>query len=102
MSPSYVSVFILVAVMLLIISEQTRIRRTVRRIQNRKKRGRFSDMKQLIQRFLKKEIEISSVIGAVRGTLSEVSDNAVCIETKKGERVVNIDYIYSVKEVRHK
>ncbi len=89
-------------ILLFIIIMQENHRRTVRRIQNRKKRGRKSTMKQLIERFLNKEVSVASIVGTLRGTLVELSDNAVAIEGKNGTQVVNIDYIYSVKEVKSK
>ena len=86
-------------IVLFIIIMQDNHRRTVRRIQNRKKRGRKSTMRQLIERFLGKEVKVASIVGTLRGVLTELSDNAVLIQCKDGMQVVNVDYIYSVNEV---
>ena len=56
-------------------------------------------MRQLIERFLGKEVKVASIVGTLRGVLTELSDNAVLIQCKDGMQVVNVDYIYSVKEV---
>ena len=56
-------------------------------------------MKQLIEAFIGKEVKIHSIIGTVRGTLKELSDNAVRVETKSGAQIINIDYVYSVNEI---
>ncbi len=102
MNPSMIACLCTLSVLFLVLEEEQRKRRIVRRMQNRKKRGRFSTMRQLIERFLGKEVVISSIIGSVRGVLCELSDNAVAVETKGGTQVVNIDYIYSVKEAKVK
>ena len=86
-------------IVLFIIIMQDNHRRTVRRIQNRKKRGRKSTMRQLIERFLGKEVKVASIVGTLRGVLTELSDNAVLIQCKDGMQVVNVDYIYSVNEI---
>ena len=93
----YVSV---VSLFIIITNEERR--RTVRRIQNRKKRGRTSTMRQLIERFIGKEVSVASILGTLRGVLTELSENAVLIECKGNVQVINVDYIYSVKEVKPK
>ncbi|MBQ2737294.1 MAG: hypothetical protein IJF38_01285 [Clostridia bacterium] len=89
-------------IVLFVIIMQENQRRTVRRIQNRKKRGRTSTMRQLIERFIGKEVSVASIVGTLRGVLTELSENAVLIECKGNVQVINVDYIYSVKEVKPK
>ncbi|MBP3308219.1 MAG: hypothetical protein IJY01_05560 [Clostridia bacterium] len=59
-------------------------------------------MRQLIERFIGKEVSVASIVGTLRGVLTELSENAVLIECKGNVQVINVDYIYSVKEVKPK
>ena len=56
-------------------------------------------MNQLAQRYIGKEVLLDTVAsGNYDGVVKEVVDNAVVLEKKGGETVVNLDYVIRLRE----
>ena len=96
---------LLVAVFLLYIPQKKRRRYVAdrhivkNRIINQKRR---SIMKELVQRFIGKDVYIKLLEGNADGVLKEVTDNGIVLENKNGLQIVNPDYIIKIREYPHK
>lgn len=90
-------VTILLLVMIPITQEQKH-RIITRHIQNKKKKGIKSNMKDFVAAYIDKECLIYTVNGQVGGTVKAVSESALQVETKSGLQVLNIDYVVRIRE----
>lgn len=68
------------------------------RIKNRKKGRNSVIMIELIKKFIDKDCIISTVNSTHTGTIKEVTDTGVLIETQYSKEIVNAEFIISVKE----
>lgn len=96
---SYIPVFILFIIIFVILREDKK--QNIRRIiKKRKKRGTF-DMSDIFNKYIGKDCIVytsNSNLSAIECNVTGVNDNWLCIKTKDGEEVINLDYIVRVKE----
>lgn len=96
---------LLVAVFLLYIPQKKRRRYVAyrhivkNRIINQKRR---SIMKELVQRFIGKDVYIKLLEGNADGVVTEVTDNGIVLDNNGKLQVVNLDYVMKVREYPHK
>lgn len=62
------------------------------------RRERIVIMKELVSRFIEKDVYIKLLDGHADGVVKEVTDNGVVIENKDGLQIVNLEYILKVRE----
>ena len=67
-----------------------------------KKRKEANKMNELIKAYIGKEVIISTGFPSVDGTLVKVEDNWALLETKAGNKTVNLEYISIVQEYPRK
>ena len=80
------------------ITQEQKHRIITRHIQNKKKKGIKSNMKDFVAAYIDKECLIYTVNGQVGGTVKAVSESALQVETKSGLQVLNIDYVVRIRE----
>lgn len=72
-------------------------------IKNRKMDGkRRGEMKELVERFLGKDVYIKMLEGNADGVLKEVTERGIVLENKNGMQVLNLDYIVKIREYPYK
>ena len=59
-------------------------------------------MKELLSRFMEKDVYIKLLDGHADGVVKEVSDNGVVLENKDGLQIVNLEYVMKVREYPYK
>lgn len=59
-------------------------------------------MKELVQRFLEKDVYIKMLEGTADGIVKEVADGGIVLENKNGIQIVNYDYILKIREYPYK
>ena len=59
-------------------------------------------MKELVQRFIGKDVYIKLLEGTADGVVTEVTDNGVVLDNNGKLQVVNLDYVMKVREYPHK
>lgn len=59
-------------------------------------------MKELVQRFIGKDVYIKLLEGNADGVVTEVTDNGVVLDNNGKLQVVNLDYVMKVREYPHK
>ena len=96
---------ILLALILLVIIPQIKRRRrmaAVRHVLNRKKRNKEKiAMKELAQKFIGKECMVYTIASdnsAVNGTIKEITDNGLLIESNGNLQAVNLEYVTRIRE----
>lgn len=98
-SSSWIAIYMpLFIIFLVIIPQQTEVTRSViNRL--RKKRRDFQLDNELIRKFIGKECRIStgSYGSTVVGTITDVKENWIEVQTRKGMELVNADFIHNVK-----
>ncbi|MBQ6018852.1 MAG: hypothetical protein IJL26_01615 [Clostridia bacterium] len=92
----YIAVFL---VLLVVLMQQRRRRRTMRMIRNRRRNTCI--MNELLKSLTGKNCRIYVVesVGSVTGVIAEVSERWVAVDTKKGRKLLNADYIVQAEEV---
>ena len=92
-------VFIPVFLLLLVLLMQRRRRRTMMIIKNRRRGHRV--MNELLKSLVGKNCRIYVVesVGSVTGTVAEVGERWVAVDTKKGRKLLNADYIVQAEEM---
>jgi len=97
--------FILLALLLLMISlwiiRQGRLA-AVKHVLNRKKQNKENHfMKELAQSFIGKECmvyTIASYSSSINGTIKEITDNGLLIDSKGNLQLVNLEYVTRIRE----
>lgn len=96
---SYIPVFILFIIIFVIFREDKK--QNIRRIiKKRKKRG-IVDMSDIFNKYIGKDCIVytsNNNLSAIECNVTGVNDNWLCIKTKDGDEVINLDYIVRVKE----
>lgn len=96
---SYIPVFIIFIVLFIILREENN--RNIRRIiKKRKKRG-ITAMSDIFNRYVGKDCLVYVSNGSsnvIECNVTGVNDNWLCIRTRDGDEVINLDYIVRVKE----
>ncbi len=59
-------------------------------------------MKELVSRFIDKDVYIKLLEGHADGIVKEVTDNGIVIENKDGLQIVNLEYVLKVREYPYK
>ena len=102
LNSSYIIILILfvVAVWLPMINLRRRIRRTLKK--RRKTGGKL--MNELIQNFIGKDCIIACAgLYSYTGKIEEAKENWITLKEKNGtSHLINLDYVYDVKEVKKK
>ena len=68
---------------------------------NKEKNWR-SQMKELAQRFIGKDVYIKLLEGNADGIIKEVTDSGIVLEYKENMQVVNLDYVINIREYPYK
>lgn len=99
---SYIIILILfvIAVWLPMINLRRRIRRTLKK--RRRAGGKL--MNELIQNFVGKECTVACAgLYSYKGTIEQAKENWITLREKDGAaHLINLDYVYDVKEVKKK
>jgi len=66
------------------------------RRKNPKERGQ---MIELARRFVGRKCYIYTINSQLNGTIKEVSESGILVETGKVEEVVNVDYVIRIREI---
>ncbi len=102
MDGSYIAILMLfiIAVWLPTANLYRRIRRTLKK--RRKTGGKL--MNELVQNFIGKECVIAcGGFSSYRGTIEQAKENWIIIKEKNGtSHLINLDYVYDVKEIKKK
>ena len=59
-------------------------------------------MKELVQRFIGKDVYIKLLEGNADGVVTEVTDNGTVLDNNGKLQVVNLDYVMKIREYPHK
>lgn len=59
-------------------------------------------MRELVQRFMDKDVYINLLEGKADGVVKEVTDSGVVLENKEGIQIINLDYIMKIREYPYK
>jgi len=59
-------------------------------------------MKELVERFLEKDVIIKLIEGTADGVVKEVTDKGIVLLNKQGTQVVNLDYVLKIREYPYK
>lgn len=68
----------------------------------RNQEGNRKIMKELVQRFMDKDVYINLLDGKADGVVKEVTDSGIVLENKEGIQIINLDYIIKIREYPHK
>ena len=71
------------------------------RVINNREKGRII-MKELVERFVGKDVYVKLLEGTADGVIREVTDRGIVLENKGGMQIVNLDYIVKVREYPYK
>lgn len=101
MNPAYISIWMMLIIIFMIIPQQIEKRRIKNRIVKRK-RGHKRMTNELVKKYIGCECEIaSSGMTGIVGKITETNENWIEVQTKKGYEVVNLDFIQKIK-IRNK
>ena len=78
------------------------IRHVKYRKNSEQRRKDIAIMKELLSRFMEKDVYIKLLDGHADGVVKEVSDNGVVLENKDGLQIVNLEYVLKVREYPYK
>ncbi len=99
MSTTNYVVFFLVIYLCIILPQQQALRQRRIKISRKRKNREENLMNTLVLNYIGKECVITIPNqGSIAGTIKQVAENWVEIETKEGLEVVNLDYISRVRE----
>lgn len=99
MDSSYIAIWLpIFIVIVLILPQQAAERTAVARLISRKKEGRIAMTNELVKKYIGKHCRITtgSMGINVTGRITEVNENWIEIETKKGKEIVNLDFIQNI------
>lgn len=96
MNPSYIAIFLIIFVILMLQREQKR-HTAARRIIANKKNGE-KKMTVLLNGFEGKEVTLYTLNDSVAGRVVEINDGWVKIDSGKEVSTVNLDYVIRVRE----
>ncbi len=95
MNPAYyIPVFVLFLIYFL--GEQKK-KKILKRLKKRKTED-HKEMIELAKRFLEKECVVDTIEHQVVGTVKEVSDGAILLETESGEQALNLEFVERIRE----
>ena len=93
-------------VILALLRKRRRKPAAIRHVKYRKnseqRRKDIAIMKELLSRFMEKDVYIKLLDGHADGVVKEVSDNGVVLENKDGLQIVNLEYVLKVREYPYK
>ena len=94
----------IIVIFLIIFAEAADVRRIFAAKRRKKKRGLHTMTNALIEKMIGKLCMLStgSWGGGVLGIITSVTDNWVEVETKKGVRLVNADFVTDIAEMKKK
>ena len=78
------------------------IRHVKYRKNSEQRRKDIAIMKELLSRFMEKDVYIKLLDGHADGVVKGVSDNGVVLENKDGLQIVNLEYVLKVREYPYK
>ena len=95
MNPAYY-VPVLVLFLLFFLSEQKK-KKFLKHLKKRKTEDQ-KEMVELAKRFLEKECVVDTIEHQVVGTVREVSEGAILLETESGEQALNLEFVERIRE----
>ena len=96
---------ILLALLLLVvipwIQRRRRLAAVVQRLNRKKQKGESRIMKELAQKFIGKECLVYTIVSetnSIKGTIQEVTDTGLLIESEGSLQAVNLEYVTRIRE----
>lgn len=96
MNSSYIVIFMIL--ILVIIMSENRRKAAARRIVTSDKKEIRIKMKDMANKFIGKECIVYTLNSQLTGTVKEVGEGALLLETKDSTEAVNFDYILRLRE----
>ena len=96
---SYIPIICLFVILFILFREENK--RNVRRIIKKRKKKGIHDMSDIFNKYIGKDCIVyvsNSNSSQILCNVTGVNDNWLCIRTRDGEEVINLDYIVRVKE----
>lgn len=59
-------------------------------------------MRELVERFIGKDVYVKLLEGTADGVIKEVTDKGIVLENKDGIQIVSLDYILKIREYPYK
>lgn len=96
----YIAIFL--PLFFLFLQNKKNKKTVVKNILKRKNRGESVLMLELAKKFIDKKCYIYTLNDTFSGVITEVTDNAVLVETKSTTDLVNLDFIIRISEIKEK
>lgn len=97
MNPSFTAILIMLVLITIIMNDNKR-RAAARRIITSDKKEIRIKMKDMANKFIGKECIVYTLNSQLTGTVKEVGEGALLLETKDSTEAVNFDYILRLRE----
>ena len=100
MNPSTYIPIIVLWIIIFIMFRNRRKAVIIRKINEKRKKGGNTEMKELAKRFIDKECVISSFDGnhQYEGIIKEVTDGAILVEKDGKTEAINLDFVIRIRE----
>ena len=100
MNPSTYIPIIVLWIIIFIMFRNRRKAVIIRKINEKRKKGGNTEMKELAKRFIDKECLISSFDGShqYEGIIKEVTDSAILVEKNGTVEAINLDFVIRIRE----
>lgn len=95
------SIWICVFLLLLVVLLQNKVKKQTavyRLLSARRTEREKRQMVELAKQFIGKECIIYTLNNQINGTITEVSDGAIAVESNNTKEIVNLDYILRIRE----